>query len=151
MRTPATDLLDRLQIGYQLLGYDEVEKTALEVARKLGIALEQVYKTLLVRSEREFALGVVPGDAELSLRSLARAWGRGGAEMAEPADITRVTGYVRGSVSPLGTKRQLPVFLDLSALGRQIAVSAGRRGQELLISGDDLCRAVQGTWAELKR
>lgn len=151
MRTPATDLLDRLQIEYRILAYVEVEKTALEVARKLGIDPGQVYKTLLVTSGKEFALAVVPGDAELSLRSLARAWGRPGAEMAEPPDITRITGYVRGSVSPLGAKRPLPAFLDLSAQGREIAVSAGRRGQELIIAGDDLCRAAQGTWAELRR
>jgi Cys-tRNA(Pro)/Cys-tRNA(Cys) deacylase len=151
MRTPASDLLDRLKLGYQVLAYDEVEKTALEVARKLGIAPSQVYKTLLAASGREFALAVVPGDAELSLRSLARAWSRPAAEMAEPSDITRITGYVRGSVSPLGTKRKLPVFLDRSAQGREIAVSAGRRGLELIIAGDDLCRAAEGTWADLRR
>ncbi len=151
MRTPATDQLDRLGIAYQVLAYDEVEKTALEVARKLDIKLDQVFKTLLVRSGREFALAVVPGTAELSLRGLARAWGRPEAEMAALADIQRVTGYVRGSVSPLGSKRRLPVFLDLSAQGRRVAVSAGRRGQELLVGGDDLCRAADGTWTALCR
>ena len=151
MRTPATDQLDRLQVAYQVLEYDEVEKTALEVARKLSIASEDVFKTLLVRSGREFALGVVPGDGELSLRALARAWGRPDAGMAEPADIQRITGYVRGSVSPLGMKRPLPVFLDRSAQGRTVAVSAGRRGLELLLLGDDLCLATGATWVALRR
>ncbi len=151
MRTPATDLLDRLGIGYRLLAYDEVEKTALEVARKLGIALEQVYKTLLCRSGTAYALAVVPGTAELSLRGLARAWGRPDAQMADPSDIQRITGYVRGSVSPLGARRELPVFVDVSAQGRVAAVSAGRRGQELLIAGDDLLKAAGGSWARLCR
>ena len=151
VRTLATDQLDRLKIAYQVLAYDEVEKTALEVARKLGIAPSDVFKTLLVRSGREFALGVVPGDQELSLHALARVWRRTEAEMANPADIQRITGYVRGSVSPLGTRRVLPVFLDRSAQARTIAVSAGQRGQELLLRGDDLLLAVAGTWAALCR
>lgn len=151
MRTPATDQLDRLKLPYRLLEYDEVEKTAQEVARKLGIAPDRVYKTLLVRSGRAFALGVVPGSAELSLRALARAWGQSAAEMADPRDIQRITGYVRGSVSPLGSLRPLPVFLDHTAQGQTIAVSAGRRGQELFLLGDDLCLAAEATWAALCR
>jgi Cys-tRNA(Pro)/Cys-tRNA(Cys) deacylase len=138
-------------ISYRLLAYDEVEKTAAEVARKLEIELDLVFKTLLVRSGKAYALGVVPGSSELSLRALARAWGQPEAEMADPGDIERITGYVRGSVSPLGTKRTLPVFLDQSAQGHVIAVSAGRRGQELLLAGDALCLAVQGNWAALCR
>jgi len=151
VRTPATDLLDRLGIDYRLLAYDEVEKTALEVADKLGLPLQDVFKTLLVRSGQAFALAVVPGDGELSLKAVARAWAAPAAEMAAPSDITRITGYVRGSVSPLGTRRALPVFIDASAQGRTIAVSAGHRGQELVLAGDDLCRAAQAHWAHLQR
>jgi len=151
VRTPATDRLDALHLAYRVLEYDEVEKTALEVARKLDIVPERVFKTLLVRSGRAFALGVVPATAELSLRAMARAWGQPDAQMADPGDIQRMTGYVRGSVSPLGTKRSLPVFLDFSAQGREIAVSAGRRGQELFVQGDDLRLAADATWAALCR
>jgi len=151
LRTPATDRLAELGIAFRLLEYDEVEKTALEVARKLDLAPGSVYKTLLAASGREFALAVVPGTGELSLKALARAWGRPSCAMADPGDITRQTGYVRGSVSPLGTKRALKVFVDASARGRQVAVSAGRRGLELVLAGDDLVRAAGAEWAELLR
>lgn len=143
MRTPATQILDGLGIAYEIRTYDEVEKTASEVAEKLSLPPGTVFKTLLVQSTRDYAFAVVPGPQELSLRRLARQWGKPSASMADPRDIQRITGYVRGSVSPIGARRNLPVFLDASAGPLTwIAVSAGARGAELLIAPTDLVEAA---------
>jgi Cys-tRNA(Pro)/Cys-tRNA(Cys) deacylase len=143
-------VLEARGIAYGLRMYDEVEKTANEVAEKLALAPEIVFKTLLVRSGREFALAVVPSTHELSLRRLARAWGRPSAEMADPKDIQRVTGYLRGSVSPIGIRRKLAVFIDESArVLPQMAVSAGARGVELLCEPEGIAAGSGGTFAEI--
>ncbi|MDA8345885.1 MAG: aminoacyl-tRNA deacylase [Thermaerobacter sp.] len=152
MRTPATDVLNRCKIAYTLRAYDEVEKTANEVVQKLALPPQNVFKTLLVQSGRDFAFAVVPSTRELSLRRLARAWGKTAAEMADPQDIQRVTGYVRGSVSPLGARRTLAVFIDDSALRLEVmAVSAGVRSAELLIAPRDLQSAAQATFCAISR
>ncbi len=145
-------MLEARGIAYELRYYDEVEKTAEEVVQKLALAPEVVFKTLLVQSGREFALAVVPSTRELSLRRLARAWGRPSAEMADPKDIQRITGYVRGSVSPVGPRRQLAVFIDESARSLpQMAVSAGARGAELVCAPGAILAGCGGTFADICR
>lgn len=148
MATRATIALDRLSIDYDLKTYDEVEKTAHEVCEKLGLEPREVFKTLLCVCDGRQVLALVPADRELSGKRLAQAAGAKNAQMADPNDIQRITGYVRGSVSPLATRRRLRVFIDRSAEGLpRMAVSAGARGQELIVAPRDLCRAVGGTFA----
>lgn len=150
MRTPATQALSALGLAFELRDYEEIEKTAEEVARKLDLAQDVVFKTLLATSAGQFALAVVPCGHTLSLRALARVWGTPSAQMADPKDITRVTGYVRGSVSPLGTRRKLQVFVDESALRLpQMAISAGARGWELLLAPDALRASSGATFAAI--
>ena len=150
MRTPATDVLERQKLSYELRSYDEVEKTAEEVVQKLALPAESVFKTLLVQSGRDFAFAVIASTQQLSLRRLARAWGKPAVEMADPRDIQRVTGYVRGSVSPLGARRPIPVFIDESAQSLEVmAVSAGARGIELLIRPSNLQAAAQAVFSAI--
>lgn len=150
MGTRATLALDRLRIAYTLHAYEEIEKTAHEVAQKLDLEPRQVFKTLLTSAGGKYLLALIPADRELSEKRLARAVNAAGAEMADPRDIERITGYVRGSVSPLATRRPLRVVIDASAEALEtMAVSAGARGQELLIRPTDLASALQASFAEI--
>lgn len=150
MATRATLALDRMQIRYDLRSYEEIEKTALEVSAKLDLAPGQVFKTLVVQAGSRHVLALVPAERELSEKRLAQAAGVPSAKMADPRDIERLTGYVRGSVSPLATRRPLAVFIDMSARDIHImAVSAGARGQEILLRPEDLRRATDGVFAPI--
>lgn len=150
MATRATIALDRLSIDYELKAYDEVDKTAQEVCEKLGLEPRQVFKTLLAACDGRHLLALVPADRELSEKRLAQAAGAKNARMADPRDIERITGYVRGSVSPIATRRPLSVYIDASAEGLpRMAISAGARGREVLIAPEDLRRAVRGRFAEI--
>lgn len=112
----------------------------MEAAEKLGVPPERVFKTLVVRLDgRELAVAVIPVNSMLSMKAAAKAAGAKKAEMAPQADVERSTGYVLGGVSPLGQKKRLRTFIDVSAEGFEtIFVSAGKRGLDMEIAPCDL-------------
>jgi Cys-tRNA(Pro)/Cys-tRNA(Cys) deacylase len=151
MKTRAMQLLDQAGISYRIREFQEEELTAEEVAVKLGIPLPQVFKTLVVRGEKSgVLLACVPGTMTLSLKALAKASGNKKVEMVEKDEIHRLTGYLRGGVSPLGAKKRYPVYLDASALEQPfLSVSAGMRGMQILVPPGDLVRAADAAVAPL--
>ena len=151
MKTAAVRILEKLRLPYELRQYEEAELTAVEAARKLGLPPEQVFKTLVVRGDRRgVLLACIPGPATLDLRALAQAAGDKRADLVPVEEIHRLTGYLRGGVSPLGARKPYPLFLDRAALTQpQISVSAGMRGLQLLIAPDTLGAAANPTIADL--
>jgi len=123
----------------------------LEAAEKLGLPAERVFKTLVVSLDnRSLAVGVIPVSSMLSMKRIAKAAGAKRASMANQTDVERSSGYVLGGVSPLGQKKQLKTVIDASAQQFQtIYVSAGRRGMEMELSPQDLCKLVNGTFQEI--
>lgn len=146
MRTRATQALDALGIPYELLEFEAEAFTAAEAVERLAIPAEQLFKTLVVRTDTgAILLACVPATNELNLRALARHAGARRVEMVDASELMRLVGYIKGGVSPLGTRRQYPTFLDASALHRQrISVSAGIRGLQIWIDPRDLVKATGG-------
>jgi Cys-tRNA(Pro)/Cys-tRNA(Cys) deacylase len=149
VKTNAARLLDSLDIPYELRDYevDPQDLAAESVARKIGLPPEQVFKTLVARGDRTgVLLAVVPGDAELDLKALARASGDRKVEIVPLKEVQPLTGYVRGGVTALAGKKDYPVFVDETVeLFDVISVSAGARGTQILLSPGDYLRAVRGT------
>lgn len=145
MKTLAAQALDKLGIRYEIREFEEEDLGAEEVAEKLRVPLARVFKTLVVRGDRTgVMLACLPGTMTLNLKALARASGNRKVEMAEKGEIHRLTGYIRGGVSPLGSKKEYPVFVDQSALEQPVvSVSAGMRGIQLFLAPRDLVRATQ--------
>ena len=85
----------------------------------------------------------MPGDRELSLKKLARAAGAKQAQLADPRDAERVTGYLVGGISPFGARRALPAFLEESLLEHErIAINAGQRGVIIELASADVARLL---------
>jgi Cys-tRNA(Pro)/Cys-tRNA(Cys) deacylase len=144
MRTRATQALDSLSIPYELLEFDAEAFTAAEAAERLHLAPAQLFKTLVVRADdRRVMLALVPADHELNLRTLARVARVKRVEMVDVAELMRLVGYIKGAVSPLGTRKRYPTFIDRSALDHlRISVSAGIRGVQIWIDPRDLATAT---------
>ena len=144
--TPATALLAKLGIAHSVLAYPHDPRHGsygAEAAQALGVAPEQVFKTLVAEVDGELTIGVVPVAGQLDLKALAAAAGGKKASMAAAAQAERATGYVTGGISPLGHRRRIPVVVDSSALGfPTVYCSAGRRGLELALAPADLVRAA---------
>jgi Cys-tRNA(Pro)/Cys-tRNA(Cys) deacylase len=151
MKTHAAQILERLGIPYEVREFREQELSADEAAEKLHIPLARVFKTLVVRGDRTgVILACIPGTMTLSLKTLARVSGNRKVEMVEKDEIHRLTGYLRGGVSPLGGKKSYPVYLDQSALEQPfLSVSAGMRGMQLFVNPQDLSRATEAKVAAI--
>jgi Cys-tRNA(Pro)/Cys-tRNA(Cys) deacylase len=122
----------------------------LEAAEKLGVDPRQVFKTLVADLGGELVVAVIPVQAMLALKHLARAAGAKKAAMADKPLAERTTGYVLGGISPLGQKKRLRTFIDSSARSHQtILVSGGRRGLDIEIAPVDLARMTAASFVQI--
>jgi Cys-tRNA(Pro)/Cys-tRNA(Cys) deacylase len=146
-KTNAARLLDRAGIHYELREYavDESDLSAGHVAAAIGMPPEQVFKTLVARGDRTGVLmACIPANTELDLKALAAASGNKKVELVAVKEVLGLTGYIRGGVSPVGTRKPYPLYLDETAdLWDVISVSAGLRGCQLLLAPADLARATE--------
>ena len=154
--TPAVKVLERDGADFALRDYEHDPRAPAygeEAARALGLDPDSVFKTLVARlDDGRLAVGIVPVSGQLDLKALARAAGARRATLAEPAEAERATGYVLGGISPLGQKKRLATFLDVSAETlERIHVSAGRRGLEIGLAPADLIRLSQACLVPLAR
>lgn len=149
MKTNAARLLDSLSIPYRLVDYevDPDDLRAESVAAKIGFPPEQVFKTLVARGDRTgVLLAVVPGDAELDLKAIARLSGDRKVDTVSLKEVQPLTGYVRGGVTALAGKKDYPVFADETIeLFDEISVSAGARGTQIVLAPGDYLRATKAT------
>ena len=146
-KTNAARLLDELGIGYELheAPYDEADLSATAMARSLGVPVEEVFKTLVVRGDKTGVLEVcVPGAAELNLKELAAVSGNKHVEMVPLKEVQPLTGYIRGGCSPIGMKKSFPTYIHETCLRfPYIYISAGQRGLQLKLDPKDLVKEVR--------
>jgi Cys-tRNA(Pro)/Cys-tRNA(Cys) deacylase len=155
MKTNAARLLDSLGIAYTLRDYDvdPDDLSAETVAAKVGMPPEQVFKTLVARGDRTGVLmAVVPGDAELDLKALARLSGDRKVDTVPLKELQPLTGYIRGGVTALGGKKDYPVYVDETLeLFDGVAVSAGVRGTQIVLAPADYLRVTKGKVGPISR
>ncbi|HWA96240.1 MAG TPA: aminoacyl-tRNA deacylase [Terracidiphilus sp.] len=153
MKTNGARFLESLNIPFTLQEYevDPNDLSAIAVANKIGMPPEQVFKTLLCTgipadksSSHAHVFAVVPGDAELDFKKLARLADLRKAEMVSLKDVQPLTGYIRGGVTVFGAKKAFPVYVDETViLFDRISVSAGARGVQMILSPADYIRAAE--------
>ena len=152
-KTNAVRILDRLNIAYELREYtvDPDDLSAETVAAKIGLPLEQVFKTLVAEGDRNgVCLAVIPGNTQLDLKALALATGDRKVDTVALKQVQPLTGYIRGGVTALACKKDYPVYIDETAqLFDLISISAGMRGMQILLHPADYLRAVNGVYAAI--
>lgn len=145
-KTNAARLLDTAGIAYSLVPYevDEEHLEASHVAEQLGEDLDRVFKTLVLRGDRNgLFVCVIPGSMEVDLKVAARISGNKSCAMIHVKELLPLTGYIRGGCSPIGMKKPLPTFIHETALlWDTIYVSAGVRGLQFCIAPQDLISFV---------
>ena len=155
MKTNAARLLDTLGVEYELREYevDPEDLSAETVAAKVGLPAEQVFKTLVARGDRTGVLmAVVPGDAELDLKALAKLSGDRKVDTVPLKELQPLTGFIRGGVTAIGGKKEYPVFVEETVeLFDVISVSAGVRGTQILMAPADYLKVVKGKVGPISR
>ncbi|NVJ91507.1 MAG: Cys-tRNA(Pro) deacylase [Methylocystaceae bacterium] len=154
--TPAIKLAQKKKIIFQTHSYEHDPKATSygeEASEKLGIPVEQVFKTLVVATEKnDLCVCVVPVAGMLDLKQAAKALKVKKTAMADAKKVQSTTGYVLGGVSPLGQKKQLPTLIDSTAQNfKTIYVSAGKRGLEIELSAQDLQTLTRAQFADISK
>lgn len=153
VKTNAMRMLDKAKVEYTTREYevDEQDLSGSHAADMMGADHGSVFKTLVLKGEKMgYLVCCIPVDGELDLKKVAKAAGDKKVEMIPMKDLQNITGYIRGGCSPIGMKKQFPTFLDESArFHSEIVVSAGLRGQQIVISPLSLIDFVKGRFASL--
>lgn len=153
MKTNAVRLLEAQNIPFELRQYEigEAHFSAEKVAELVGLPPERVFKTLITLGDRSGPLLVLmPAGTDLDLRLLAKASNNKKVEMAPLKEVLALTGYERGAVSPLGTRRKYPTYIEETVeLWDSVAFSAGVKGLQIVMGPEDLIRVTQAQVAPL--
>jgi Cys-tRNA(Pro)/Cys-tRNA(Cys) deacylase len=149
--TRGTTELRRAGVAHTLMSYSYRHGGGAEqAADDLGVERARMFKSLVARAGGDLVFALVPATGELSLKKLAAAAGVKHAEMSDPRDAERATGYQVGGISPLGSLRRLPVYLDASGgeLDR-LCLNAGGRGQIVEVGASELVELVDAQLVDL--
>ena len=153
VKTNAMRLLSAAGVSFRTAEYpwDESDLSGVHAAEALGMAPETVFKTLVARGDKAGPLVFcIPVAESLDLRKAAAASGNKRVELVPLKELLGLTGYVRGGCSPVGMKKHYPTCIDETAqLFDEIAVSAGMRGEQLILSPADLAAFVGAAFADL--
>ena len=154
--TPAIRAAEKAKIQFEIREYRHDPRVAsygLEAAAALGVPIEHVFKTLIIKLDtRELVAALVPVHKSLDLKLLASVLGVKKVELADVAEAERATGYVTGGISPLGQRKRLRTVADASILQlERVFVSAGRRGMDMALHPNDLLHLCGATTAPIAR
>lgn len=156
-KTNAMRILDGLKIKYETLSYEddgehELSRGAAEnIAAKLGINPAACFKTIVMRNEsKQIFVFCQSAIHEINLKKARNASASKEINPVKPDELLALTGYIRGGCSPLGMKKKFPTFIDQTALDfEKIYISAGVRGQQIVISPTDLVKATDAQSVDL--
>ena len=151
-KTNAMRILDQKGIPYGTVTYQcDGFISGVEVAKKTGVPMERMFKTLVAQGKSEkYHVFVIPVDKELDMKKAARAVSEKSVELIPVKDINRITGYVRGGCSPLGIKRQCRIVIHSSCNDiDEICVSAGILGCSITLKPGDLVRAADAAVTDI--
>ena len=149
--TLAMRALDEKGIAYEPRPQARKQFTAEGVAQDLGVPVAWVVKAMIVqKSDHGFALFVIPGDTQLSLKAAGAELGDKNIALASQRDVERITGYQVGAVSVLGYRRDdVPSCIDQGVLAlERVVISSGRPDMGLEMDPTDLASALDATIGE---
>ena len=153
VKTNVMRLLDAANISYESKEYevDEKDLSGSHAADMMGADHDTIFKTLVLKGEKTgYLVCCIPVDEELDLKKVAKAAHDKKVEMIPMKDLLPLTGYIRGGCSPIGMKKKFPLYIEETAiLFEKIAVSAGQRGVQILLSPNDMFDNTQGSFSPL--
>lgn len=131
--------------------YDENDLNGNHAAAAIGFPPEKVFKTLVARGTKTgIHVFCIPVCCELDLKKAAKAAMDKSIAMVPVKELLALTGYIRGGCSPVGMKKRYPTHFDISCqLHDEIAISAGARGQQMIVEPTALASLVNADYCDL--
>ena len=153
VKTNVMRLLDKAKISYRHMEYevDENDLSGTHAADVMGVQHEMLFKTLVLHGDKTgYLVCVIPVDDEVDLKKAAKISGNKKVEMLPMKELLPLTGYIRGGCSPIGMKKQFPTYIHESAEALdEIGVSAGQRGQQVMLSPKELAKYIRAQFADI--
>lgn len=151
--TPACKVLKSNKIDFSIHEYEHdvnAKSFGLEAAEKLGLNVEEVFKTLMVTDDKNYFVAILPVNYQLNLKKVASAFGCKKLHMADPKVTERLTGYLVGGISPIGQKKRLKTVIDASATAlNKMYVSGGKRGLDVGLKPQDLSDVLGAAFVDI--
>jgi Cys-tRNA(Pro)/Cys-tRNA(Cys) deacylase len=152
IKTNAMRILEKEKIPFRHYTYEcEEFVDGLQIADKLSLPYEKVYKTLVTMgADRNYFVFVIPVAEELDLKKAAKSVQQKSVAMLPVREINAVTGYIRGGCTAIGMKKQYVTRLE-EAAGKQetIIVSGGRIGSQIELKPEDFLKACHGEYSDI--
>lgn len=140
-KTNVMRILDKANISYKAKSYEyEInDLSGVHAAEALGYDPDMVFKTIVTKGDKTGpVVFCLPSEKELNLKEAAKISGNKKLEMVHVKDLFHLTGYLRGGCSPIGMKKTFPTYIDISINNhKEISISAGQRGQQIIINSKD--------------
>lgn len=147
--SPALDALDSSGIAYRVIRHGPVRSLA-EAAKARGVEPADVVKTMVVRrGQGDYLFVLVPGDRAISWPKLRALLGVSRLSMPDATVAKQVTGYERGTITPLGSVTAWPVIADQRMLGREITLGAGEHGLAVGVRAEEVLAVLGATVADV--
>ena len=129
-----------------------------EAAALLGLDPSSIVKTLVVKrpstgsgASADFLFALIPGGRKISWPRLRALVGVNRLKLPDPDVALAVTGYERGTIVPIGSTTDWPIYADESIVGQRIAMGAGAHGYSLFVEADDLIAAYGAIVADISQ
>ena len=151
-KTNAMRILDRAKVAYEINTYECDEFIdGCHIADQLGQRYDESFKTLVTKGKSGgYFVFALPVDKELDLKAAAASVGEKSVSMIHVKEINQITGYIRGGCTPVGMKKRYPTYIEESCLlFDEIAVSAGERGHQVILSPIQLAKLVEAKLVDI--
>lgn len=147
VKTNVLRILDKEKISYETreYQYDEDHLSGEHIVQQVDLEANQIYKTLVLKGTQGYLVCCIPVLEEIDLKKLAKASGNKSVEMVHQKELLGLTGYMRGGCSPIGMKKKFPTYFEKAIMDLEwVAVSAGKRGLQVIMKPQDLINCVDG-------
>lgn len=147
VKTNVLRILDKEKISYETreYQYDEDHLSGEHIVQQVDLEAKQIYKTLVLKGTQGYLVCCIPVLEEIDLKKLAKASGNKSVEMVHQKELLGLTGYMRGGCSPIGMKKKFPTYFEKAIMDLEwVAVSAGKRGLQVIVKPQDLINCVDG-------
>lgn len=154
MKTNVLRILDRKKINYRIkeYEYDDNHLSGEHIINQVDLDANHIYKTLVLKGVNDYLVCCIPVLEEIDLKTLAKITNHKKVEMIHQKDLLKVTGYMRGGCSPIGMKKRFPTYFEESILElEEVAVSAGKRGLQVILKPQDLIDCTNGKVVDVVR
>lgn len=154
VKTNVLRILEQKHIDYETreYDYDDEHLSGQYIVSQVDLQADEIYKTLVLSCHNGYLVCCIPILEEIDLKKLAKVSGHKSVSMIHQKDLFNVTGYIRGGCSPIGMKRTFKTYFqeDMSHMNK-VAVSAGKRGLQVIIALEELRKCVNGEYADVMR